>query len=158
MEFEEAEFLIDPEVTPVVVSYDSAKPFPQTSRDAAWQEDEEEHTDSIWKKIRLQELKKGLASSTEMDFYETDKWSRLRAFYGEYLLVLWILTCLVCLIPSTFVGMPSPASWLAVLHWGTDVANTSGYLKAWLKSLTFDTSLASDLSWARQKYDCTVQL
>jgi hypothetical protein len=43
------------------------KPFPQI-RNAAQQEDEEEHADSIWKTFRLQALKKGLASSFKMDF------------------------------------------------------------------------------------------
>jgi hypothetical protein len=30
-------------------------------------EEEEEHADSVWKKLSLQELKKGFASSTNMD-------------------------------------------------------------------------------------------
>ncbi len=43
------------------------KPFDQT-RDAAQQEEEEGHADSIWKKLSLQECKKCSASSTKMDF------------------------------------------------------------------------------------------
>ncbi len=42
------------------------KPFDQT-RDAAQQEEEGEHADSIWKKLRLQECKKSFARSTKMD-------------------------------------------------------------------------------------------
>jgi hypothetical protein len=39
-------------------------PFPKLEQ----QKEEEEHADSIWKKSRLQELKKRFASSTKMDF------------------------------------------------------------------------------------------
>ncbi len=49
------------------MALECTKPFDET-RDASQQEEEEEHTDSIWKKLRLKELKKGFTSSTNMDF------------------------------------------------------------------------------------------
>ncbi len=41
------------------------KPFPQT-RDAAQQKEKEEHAHFIWKKLRLQDLKKGFPITTKM--------------------------------------------------------------------------------------------
>jgi hypothetical protein len=45
-------------------------PFSQ-ARDTAQQKEEEEHTDSTWKKLMLQECDKRFANSTKNGFYET---------------------------------------------------------------------------------------
>ncbi len=101
------------------------KPFAQ-ARDTAQREEEEEHTDSTpWKKLRLWECEKSLASSTKMDFMRLLtmlEWepSRLIESIDRS---SWNLTFLVSPIPSTYIGMPSPALGPAVLHWGNDVAS-----------------------------------
>ncbi len=102
------------------------KPFVQT-RDAAQWEVEEVCADFIWKKLMLQELKKGFTSSIKMEFMSLRNESTWRVisvegFHGEYLLVLCILMWIICLIPSTYIGRHSPASGPAVLQWGADVA------------------------------------
>ncbi len=51
--------------------YDCAVgPFAQ-ARDTAQREEEEEHADHNWRKVTSKRRKKGLCSSTKMDFYET---------------------------------------------------------------------------------------
>ncbi len=53
------------------VSYDSAiGPFAQ-ARDAAGQEEEDEHADPNLRKVTIERRKKGLHSSTKIDFNET---------------------------------------------------------------------------------------
>ncbi len=53
------------------ILYNSAVgPFAQ-ARDAAQQEEEEEHADPNLRKVTIKRRKKGLHSSTKMDFYET---------------------------------------------------------------------------------------
>ncbi len=67
----------------------------------------------------------------------------------------WNLMCSVCPIPSTYIGMPSPAWGPAVLYWGDDVASLPP------QTLTQQCGpligLASDLGRACKKYNCTVQ-
>jgi hypothetical protein len=58
------------------------KPFSQP-RDAAQQEEGEEHADSNGKKLRLQELKKGFACSIKVDFMILRKESTIRIILVE---------------------------------------------------------------------------
>jgi hypothetical protein len=53
------------------------------------------------------------------------------------------LTCLVCPVPSTYIGMPSPALGPAVLHRGNDVASLPPHNLTQQSGL--NTYLASDL-------------
>ncbi len=52
---------------------DSAVGPSAQARDAAQQEEEEEHADPNLRKVTIERRKKGLHSSTNMDFYETWK-------------------------------------------------------------------------------------
>ncbi len=53
---------------------------------------------------------------------------------------------------STYIGMPSPA---LRQHWGNDVVSLPP--QNLTQQFGLLTCLASDLGWAHQKYDCTVQ-
>jgi hypothetical protein len=44
---------------------------------------QEEHADSIWKRLRLQKLKKSFASSTKMDFMNLRNESIIRVILGR---------------------------------------------------------------------------
>jgi hypothetical protein len=66
----------------------------------------------------------------------------------------WNLTCLVFPVPSTYLGMPSPALGPAVLCLGDDVASLPPQDLTQQSGL--NTHLASDLCRAHQRYDCMV--
>ncbi len=124
--FGEAEFPLEAEVTPVVVSYNGAlSPFPKL----------EMHQNKKRKRSVLilfgkswgcERWKRGLLVAPkwilwtlEMSLYYEHSWWRFpwRISIGPK-----NSEVLVCLIPSTCIGMHSPASGAAVLLWGADMA------------------------------------
>jgi hypothetical protein len=57
-----------PDCLGLLVLYDSVVGSSAQARDAALQEEEEERADPNWKKVTIKRRKKGLGSSTKMDF------------------------------------------------------------------------------------------
>ncbi len=55
----------------LLVLYNSVVGSSAQARDAAQQEEEEEHADPNLRKVTIERRKKGLHSSTKMDVYET---------------------------------------------------------------------------------------
>ncbi len=65
-----------------LVAFMCTKPILQT-RDAAQQQEEKKRADSIWTKLRLQELTQWFASSTKTDFMSLKNESTLSVFSVE---------------------------------------------------------------------------
>ncbi len=91
------------------------------TKDAARQEEEEECADSIWKKLRLQEFKK-------RSLLVAPKW------------ILW-----------TFLHEGLHQEYQSCFKVLTRQSTTSVSVKGWLRSLTFDTCLASGLMQGTSK-------
>jgi hypothetical protein len=66
----------------------------------------------------------------------------------------WNLACLVCPVPSTYVGMLSPALGSAVLRCGDNVASLPPHSLTQQSGL--NKRLASDICRVCQKYNCMV--
>jgi hypothetical protein len=140
----EAEILLEAEVAPVVVMYNSAlSPFPKLL--------EMQHNEK--RKISLQELKKGFASSAKMDFMNIRNESKLRVIWVENFTenIYWSYgfwhvglsdTKHVYRDAQSCIGTSSPA----LRHWcGKFATSVFANAKVWRRSLAFNTQLASGL-------------
>ncbi len=136
-------------------------PFAQ-ARDAAQWEEKEEHADHNLRKVSpIKRKKRGLRSSTEMDFMRlrTDSYLARMHVYLTWTSKEMRMDpdVLVCPTSSTYVGM----QWWC----GDDVVDLPSHIPMRIWFNTSDlaqwsglvTRIASDLGWARQKYPCTVQ-
>ncbi len=66
---------------------------------------------TTWEKVTIKRRKKGLRGSTKMDFMSlrTDSYlAQMNVYLSQSSKeIQWLLTCLVCPIPSTYTGMQS---------------------------------------------------
>ncbi len=112
---------------------------------------QQRHLHGLWWGLKNLLVRKG-ASIYLLQLCRSTKQIKDRLFQRDY---TWILTYLVCPITSPYLGMYSPASEPAVLRWDDDVVSLPPQnLIQWSDLIT---RLASNLSWAHQKYDCMVQ-
>jgi hypothetical protein len=130
-------------------------PFAQ-DRDEAQQEEEEEHADSNLRKVTFKRRKKGLRSSTKMDF--------MRLRNGSY--QAWMNLFLLQSSKELKHVFTKHIRGNAVLHWDDDVASLpphnlmmrlACHLRTWLNSLALSHVWRLALAWHAKNTNCTEQ-